>query len=194
MSLFEFFFAPASYGGRVGESFTSKRLRQLGNNYKVIDNIMLPSSGSTHTTQIDHVVISNYGIFCVETKAHEGLVFGSRNNKYWTYIYYRHKSKMYNPLHQNYAHIKALEHVIGWRLKAPITSFVAFPYAKSIKVSGTDSVGRIEDLLNIVNKFKQTIYSDGDRDEIYNIIMQSDVTNKQNRKIHNSEVRALSRN
>jgi len=61
------------------------------------------------TTQIDHIIVSKYGIFVVETKNMKGWIFGSENQKQWTQQIFKHKSKFQNPLHQNYKHVKTLE-------------------------------------------------------------------------------------
>ena len=54
--------------------------------YKVLDNLLLPSNGNLNATQLDHVVVSNYGIFCIETKSYKGWIFGNANDKYWTQV------------------------------------------------------------------------------------------------------------
>jgi len=77
------------------------------NEYHLIKNVTLPTDDGT--TQIDHIIVSKYGIFVVETKNMKGWIFGSENQKQWTQQIYTHKSKFQNPLHQNYKHVKTLE-------------------------------------------------------------------------------------
>jgi hypothetical protein len=77
------------------------------NEYHLIKNVTLPTDDGT--TQIDHIIVSKYGIFVVETKNMKGWIFGSENQKQWTQQIYKHKSKFQNPLHQNYKHVKTLE-------------------------------------------------------------------------------------
>ena len=77
------------------------------NEYHLIKNVTLPTDDGT--TQIDHIIVSKYGIFVVETKNMKGWIFGSANQKQWTQQIYKHKSKFQNPLHQNYKHVKTLE-------------------------------------------------------------------------------------
>lgn len=77
------------------------------NEYHLIKNVTLPTEDGT--TQIDHIIVSKYGIFVVETKNMKGWIFGSENQKQWTQQIYKHKSKFQNPLHQNYKHVKTLE-------------------------------------------------------------------------------------
>ncbi|PHR85677.1 MAG: nuclease [Colwellia sp.] len=77
------------------------------NDYHLIKNVTLPTDDGT--TQIDHIIVSKYGIFVVETKNMKGWIFGSANQKQWTQQIFKHKSKFQNPLHQNYKHVKTLE-------------------------------------------------------------------------------------
>lgn len=74
--------------------------------YHLLKNVTLPTQDGS--TQIDHIVVSRYGLFVVETKNFKGWIFGSEKQKQWTQQIYRHKNKFQNPLHQNYKHIKAL--------------------------------------------------------------------------------------
>jgi len=77
------------------------------NEYHLIKNVTLPTDDGT--TQIDHIIVSKYGVFVVETKNMKGWIFGSENHKQWTQQIFKHKSKFQNPLHQNYKHVKTLE-------------------------------------------------------------------------------------
>ena len=60
------------------------------------------------TTQIDHVLLSKYGIFVIETKNYDGWILGGEKQKNWTQIMFGKKNSFQNPLYQNYKHTKAL--------------------------------------------------------------------------------------
>jgi len=74
--------------------------------YHLIKNVTLPTEDGT--TQIDHIIVSIYGVFVVETKNLRGWIFGSQNQKTWTQKIYKHTNKFQNPLHQNYKHTKTV--------------------------------------------------------------------------------------
>lgn len=74
--------------------------------YRRVHDIILPSR--TGTTQIDHVLISAFGIFVVETKNMQGWIFGSERDSTWCQSIYGHKNRFQNPLRQNYRHIECL--------------------------------------------------------------------------------------
>jgi predicted RNA-binding Zn-ribbon protein involved in translation (DUF1610 family) len=78
------------------------------NQYHLVKNVTLPTDDGG-TTQIDHIIVSTYGVFVVETKNMKGWIFGSEHQKTWTQQIYKHKSKFQNPLHQNYKHSKTLQ-------------------------------------------------------------------------------------
>jgi predicted RNA-binding Zn-ribbon protein involved in translation (DUF1610 family) len=78
------------------------------NHYHLVKNVTLPTEDGG-TTQIDHIIVSTYGVFVVETKNIKGWIFGSEHQRTWTQQIYKHKSKFQNPLHQNYKHCKTLQ-------------------------------------------------------------------------------------
>jgi restriction system protein len=79
--------------------------------YKLFKNITLPTEDGT--TQIDHVIVSRYGVFVIETKNMKGWIFGGEQQKTWTQKIYRHTNKFQNPLHQNYKHTQTLQSALG---------------------------------------------------------------------------------
>jgi len=81
------------------------------NVYHLINDVTIPTkSGST---QIDHIIASEYGIFVIETKNMKGWIFGDSTRKKWTQVIYKKKTQFQNPLHQNYGHVKSLQNLLG---------------------------------------------------------------------------------
>ncbi len=75
--------------------------------YHLIRNVTLPTDNGT--TQIDHILVSKFGVFVIETKNIKGWIFGLANQKQWTQRIFKHSNKFQNPIHQNYKHLKTLE-------------------------------------------------------------------------------------
>ena len=99
--------------GKRGEKLVAGRLRKgLPDEYRILNDIYLPLPDGT-TTQIDHIVVSQYGVFVVETKTYSGWIFGDEKSKEWTQSIYRKKSRFQNPMRQNYKHICALADNLG---------------------------------------------------------------------------------
>jgi succinate dehydrogenase hydrophobic anchor subunit len=179
--------------GRRGENFVSRELLELDSeHYKVLGDLMLPSLGNTNTTQIDHVMVSDFGIFCIETKSYSGWIFGNARQQHWTQVLYRYKTKFYNPLWQNYAHIKAVEAIVRPKYpKVPIRGFIAFPCAEKLKITGTDAVGHVEDVLVKITALNAPVLSVADRFAIVGLLSNANIQDKQARKLHNKSVRGL---
>ena len=111
--------------GRKGESKVERVLRSKlhPSEYHRFYDLSLPVGNDS--TQIDHVVVSRYGVFVIETKNYSGWIFGSAKSKVWTQVLYREKHKFQNPLRQNYKHTKAIQSFLSLR-SSSIISIVAF--------------------------------------------------------------------
>ena len=97
--------------GFAGEYWVQKELNKLPGEYLFLSDVMLEVDGKT--TQIDHIVFSKYGIFVIETKQRNTYITGNEHDKYWIVKAGRKKHYMYNPIHQNYGHKKAIEKILG---------------------------------------------------------------------------------
>jgi len=78
--------------------------------YQLLKNVTLRTENGT--TQIDHIIISQYGVFVIETKNYKGWIFGNERSKTWTQSIYGKKNTFQNPLHQNYKHVKTLQELL----------------------------------------------------------------------------------
>ena len=125
--------------GKRGEKLVARRLRKgLPEEYLILNDIYLPLPDGT-TTQIDHVVVSQYGVFVVETKTYSGWIFGDEKGKEWTQSIYRKKSRFQNPKRQNYKHICALADNLGID-KSYFIGVVAFTGDCTFKTDMPDGV------------------------------------------------------
>ncbi|GLR29527.1 Topoisomerase DNA binding C4 zinc finger [Psychrobacter pacificensis] len=93
--------------------------------YHRLNNVTLPLANGG-STQIDHVIVSVYGIFVIKTKNYKGWIYGSEKQKQWTQVFQNgSKFKFQNPLRQNYLHIKTLADLLGLELSY-FHSMIAF--------------------------------------------------------------------
>jgi ribosomal protein L37AE/L43A len=105
--------------------------------YHLLKNVTLPTEDGT--TQIDHIIVSVYGIFVVETKNLRGWIFGTPNQRTWTQKIYGHTNKFQNPLHQNYKHKKTLQALLGLE-ENQIHSVIVFIGESEFKTPMPDNV------------------------------------------------------
>ena len=135
--------------GKRGEIRVHDILLQLPKDYHVLDDIVLKTKKGT--TQIDHVVVSKYGIFAIETKNYRGEIYGDDNRQYWTQIIvtdvtymrkwyktytYVTKNKFYNPVKQSLAHVYEIKkNLSDWPnlIIIPIVVFVGSANLSNIK-------------------------------------------------------------
>jgi len=103
------------YRGWWGEYKVNFMLRLcLSGEYTVFANAIYRGKESDETTQVDHIVVSRFGVFVLETKSLKGRIFTVPDAQQpWIQIVGRRKYTVHNPLRQNYAHIKAIQRVIG---------------------------------------------------------------------------------
>jgi predicted RNA-binding Zn-ribbon protein involved in translation (DUF1610 family) len=81
--------------------------------YHRVSNVTIPADDGQGTTQIDHIFVSPYGVFVIETKNINGWIFGGEREPYWTQkLNKRHSQKFQNPLRQNYKHTQTLAELL----------------------------------------------------------------------------------
>jgi restriction system protein len=103
----------SSFKGWVGEiqGTLAAKIRLDSQVYRSINNVTITTANGT--TQIDHVIVSKYGIFVVETKNIKGWIYGDEKQALWTQVLFGKKYRFQNPLRQNYRHTKALAEFLG---------------------------------------------------------------------------------
>lgn len=101
------------FRGWIGEKKTTFYLwLSLPNkSYHKFHNIVLPSKNGT--TQIDHLIVSVFGLFIVETKNKKGWIFGSEKEVNWTQSIYGKKYSFQNPLRQAFRQKKILSEFLN---------------------------------------------------------------------------------
>ena len=174
--------------GKRGEKQVAALLALLPKKrYKVINDLLIQSGG--HSTQIDHVVVSVYGIFVIETKYYQGWIYGGENSEYWTQNIYGNKYQLRNPLWQNQGHVKAIARIIGDSGNIPIFNIVAFSRQASIKVDRSLPVMYWWNVVPYIKRHKETYLTETQADEIYNTLLSANITDKAARKQHVTSVK-----
>lgn len=166
----------SQFKGKIGEIVSAKFLNKLDKDkYRVLNDIKLDNpSNHTKTSQIDHLVVSKYGIFVVETKAYKGKIYGKEFSRQWTQYLGSKKYEFMNPILQNYGHIKALEAILEETYpNMKYFSIIAFsPEAnlkdvevKDAKLCKISQVGKLIESLST-----EEVYSGDDLEKIVGII------------------------
>lgn len=135
--------------------------------YIIFGDLIIPSVSKTiPSTQIDHVIISSYGIFCLETKSHQGNIYGGYKTRYWKQYLGNKTYDLYNPMRQNNHHVESLEYLLRSRLKSPIHSYVVFPSARHVKVGDREVDLTLHHTVDRILNHKRIIYTNDDIEAI----------------------------
>jgi predicted RNA-binding Zn-ribbon protein involved in translation (DUF1610 family) len=133
------------------------------NEYHLMKNVTLLTEDGT--TQIDHIIVSKYGIFVVETKNMKGWIFGDPNQKIWTQKIYKHSNKFQNPLHQNYKHVKTIESLLGLN-DQQVHSVVVFVGDSTFKTDMPENVTYGGGYIRFIKSKNQPVLSKSEVDDI----------------------------
>lgn len=143
-----------------GEAAVRRALTQnfTGASYHPLNNITLPFGDGT--TQIDHVLVSKYGIFVVESKHYSGRIFANPSSPTWTQVISKQKRKFQNPLRQNYKHLKAIRQVLDFIPSEHIHSLVAFTGDAEFKTERPTGVFDVTGLVQHIKQFTSEVLTE----------------------------------
>lgn len=160
--------------------------------YAVLSNVLIPNSGRIGTSQIDHIVVSIYGIFCIETKSHKGWILGSKARRIFTqHIYRKNYPIRPNPVVQNETHIRALRELLGKKIKAPIVNIVVFPSADKFIIDGYENVGSIDDLYETIISRHDKVYLFSEARDIIEKIAKANLKHPEAHALHVDSVKSV---
>ncbi len=146
------------FKGIFGEFIVNAAAKLLLNKdaYKIIKNVTLPAEGGT--TQIDHVIVSVYGVFVIETKNMKGWIYGDPDQPMWTQKIYRHSNRFQNPLRQNYKHTKTLQQHLELN-NGQVHPVVVFVGESKFKTNMPENVTYGLGYIRYVKSFKTKVFS-----------------------------------
>ena len=173
--------------GKMGEFNVSVVLATLPKEeYQVINDIIIPSKYGT--TQIDHVVVSIYGIFVIETKNYKGLIYGGEDAETWTKNMWGNKYSLRNPLKQNYGHVKSLQAILNIP-KEMFIPIVVFSNRAKLRVQTQEAVINLWRLRSEIKKHKTPIIPSEQLIDYRSSIELAAIDDKDIAKSHKANVR-----
>lgn len=171
------FFKSAKFKGIMGEmliKIANTVIRFFRRNqFTILGNILIPSDDGT--TQIDHILISQHGLFVIETKNISGWIFGSPSGKFWTQkLNKNHSQKFQNPLFQNYKHTKTLADITGIA-HDKIKSVVVFVGDTKFKTDLPENVIRLCEYIPYMLNQKDIVFTEEEKNIIHQKIVEKRV-------------------
>ncbi|WP_433745153.1 NERD domain-containing protein [Falsibacillus pallidus] len=181
--------------GAIGEWVVNRALEKLGADYSLHHDIYVPD-GNGGTSQIDHIVVSPFGVFVIETKHYQGWIFGKENQQYWTQVIYKRKERLYNPIWQNQGHIQALSKYLNSDEFRHIHSIIAFSRQSTLKFEDDFKSARVvkfSQLSKTINEWNQPVLNPIEQKRINEAIgeltFEDSKVKKQVKKLHIERVR-----
>ena len=92
--------------------------------YHLMNHITLQMKDGT--TQVDHILVSRFGVFVIETKDHKGWIFANAKQANWSQVLFKRKFKFQNPIFQNIRHVRAVQDLLDFLPAEAVKSVVVF--------------------------------------------------------------------
>lgn len=194
--------------GKSGEMHIHNILTQLPEDYTVLDDIVMKTANGT--TQIDHVVVSKYGVFAIETKNYHGKIFGDDNQQEWTQIIvtnvtyrkkwyktysYVTKNHFYNPVKQSIGHMYAIKKALKEWPDLKIVPIVVFVGSADLNhVTSQHLVIYDDQLLATIESFNIPYISDATANCVVASLTQKNVRELVDDNTHVRNVFAVKQN
>lgn len=123
--------------------------------YHLMNHVTLQMEDGT--TQVDHILLSRFGIFVIETKDYGGWIFANVSDKTWTNVRFRQRYTFQNPIHQNFRHVLAVQNLLEFIPKETIRSVVVFCGSAEFKTDMPDGVVQMDGLVDYLRQFSKEV-------------------------------------
>lgn len=174
-----------NFKGRDGERIVAEKLENVEGKKYVVNNIMINDNGKSR--QIDHILISEHGIFIIETKNFAGAIYGKETSTEWKQYLNGKCFKFKNPIHQNYGHLEIVKSILH-NITEEIYSVVIFTSRSNLRIETITPVVYDRHIVNFINN-KPKILDSITIDQAYEVINQNAIVNEETIKEHNSNVK-----
>ena len=190
--------------GKEGELHVHNTLAQLPPDYTILDDVVLKTNSGT--TQIDHVVVSRYGVFAIETKNYRGDIYGNDDRQQWTQVIvtdvtymkkwyktytYVTKNRFYNPVKQSVSHANAIKRTLSAWSNLKVVPIVVFAGSAVLKnVTTQHHVVYDDQLLATIRSYSYPCLSEADVAQVVNRLTQQNVRDQVDDRTHVGNVYA----
>ena len=142
-----------------GEALVCRELQAnfSGPDYHLLNHVTLKLKDGT--TQIDHILVSRFGVFVIETKDYKGWIFANAKHATWTQVLYRWKFKFQNPIFQNMRHVRAVQELLDFLPHEAIKSAVVFTGRAEFKTEMPSGVYTLPGLINHLRAATEEVMS-----------------------------------
>lgn len=145
------FLASPRFRGDIAESRT-RRILANGlekSRYTVLNDVELPAGGGT--VNVDHIVVSRFGVFVIESQHASGMVSGGEFQDRWKQERWGHARRIENPMHKNAVQAETLGRLLGMP-QTKIHRVVVLTGHKGMKTETPDHLVPAEQLIRYIRK------------------------------------------
>ena len=142
-----------------GEALVSRVLRSHFGppDYHLMNHVTIRMDDGT--TEVDHILVSRFGVFVIETKDYSGWIFANATDPTWTQALFRRRVKFQNPIFQNNRHVRAVRRLLDFVPPEAITSVVVFCGDAEFKSEIPQGVITVDQLATYVNHLADEVMS-----------------------------------
>jgi Nuclease-related domain len=98
------------------------------------------------TTEVDHILVSRFGVCVLETKDYSGWIFANAADRTWTQVRFKWRSRFQNPIFQNNRHVGAVRELLDFLPPGAVQSIVVFSGGSEFKAETPEGVIEIGQL------------------------------------------------
>lgn len=173
--------------GQAGEQEVGRILARLPRQeYIVLNDVLLPAQRGT--TQIDHVVVSIYGIFVIESKNYTGKIYGTHDSEKWSQYINGEEYHFRNPIKQNIGHVMAVKRLVNLPGEY-IIPLVVFTGSATLKVLDCEEVVYDGMLYETICRRRERLLSSEQMERFARILDGSMEENAETKSAHVEQVR-----
>lgn len=126
-------------------------------NYHLLNHVTLRVNNGT--TQVDHILVSRFGVFVIETKDYKGWLFTNEKQPQWTQVLFYWKFRFQNPIVQNQRHVLAVQRLLDFLPSDAIKSAVVFTGDAEFKTAIPRGVFRVPEFIGYVRGHSNEVMS-----------------------------------
>ena len=146
--------------GAQGEIMVSNFLYLLFNRGEYLLSNLIVVDDNGDRTEIDCVLVTRKGIFCIETKSWVCDIYGSNKSEFWKQVYLEKsmKPKLHkNPVKQNENHCEFLEKSLDFEY--PVDNIVIFTKTDNFRFIQSKSVFTLKSFYECYNMLENDVLS-----------------------------------
>lgn len=125
--------------------------------YHLLNHVTLPLKDGT--TQVDHILVSRFGVFVIETKDYKGWIFANPKQANWTQVIFKSKFRFQNPIFQNLRHVRAVQDLLDFLPPEAVRSVVVFTGTAEFKTEVPPGVFELSEFVDLLKEITTEVMS-----------------------------------